>query len=75
MICLVAGSKARGDPLLVGLAPDEAPEFIGLQAQHFEAPAGGYWSHAEVIRQSVVELGDEATEPRQAHATDAADAA
>ena len=75
MTCLVAGFKARGDPLLVGLAPDETPEFIGLQAQDLDAAAHGYWSHAEVIGQSAVEFADEATEPRQAHAAGAADAA
>lgn len=66
------------DPWLVGFTADETPQFIsfGLQAQQSDPTAQPFgWLHIKVIRQCVIEFGDEGEQPAEADIHDAADAA
>lgn len=69
--------ESRPNPLLVCVAPDEAPYLIsfGGQAQEFAAAleVAGHLK-GEIIRQRLISQGHEGELPRQADIHDAADA-
>ncbi len=72
------GVNSDPDPLLVSLAPNETPHFIGLraQAEQFNVThrrAG--WRDVEIIRQRLIKFSDEGQQPAQTDIHHAADAA